>query len=527
MTSINQIKQAQEPNLYGYRQTPLYQRRIGDVNDKERLFQLITDYQYARASVPLANKNVVLHCIQAGGLGDVSQTYLYAKKIQNQIPQAEISVAIQCEDIPEEQVKALFPTDRFPTEFVNRFDYFDGEKKRERLRAKTGCMIGVAVPIWEPGLLDGESEGPSRTIKEYGFAFHSNTKGNTLSMGLSVREEGILFPEKVDRRLYDVQTPWLKETLNIHSPDDEDRYLEQRTLYHMYMPRWGTQMISLYSIAAIEKNNSKSIDVFMPIKHSIKELAEWGALDLNALKENGIGKLIRVTSQGTECIDLGPGKEMRILSQAVKKEDVPAIQKYSQPLFGCTGNVSFSEGIVQDKLLIYDLLVHQAFFDKTWHQIIDTDPQFNLLSKFKKVLTDHNAQENQILQKNTPRKGSWYQEDPSYELSESDSVTRKAIHELARDLPLHGKQLADLYLNNRNALLGQAHAFNTHLQENYNCASRIIQTVSRGLVLTNYPHLVKVEKDLWQQFNQGRIGEEQVVEALSGELDFMDLYPSQ
>ncbi len=64
----------------------------------------------------------------------------------------------------------------------------------------------------------------------------------------------------------------------------------------------------------------------------------------------------------------------------------------------------------------------------------------------------------------------------------------------------------------------EAHAFNAHIKENYDCESRIMEIVDRGLVLTNYPHLVGLENDLWKEFSQGRISETEVVETLGQNL---------
>jgi hypothetical protein len=372
-------------------------------------------------------------------------------------------------------------------------------------------MIGVAVPIFNPELLDGS---PTRTIKEYGFGLHPNTKGETLSMGFdSSLEEGITFPTIEDRNLTQIETLWMKNALNIHTLEDQYHYLADRTLYHMYMPSWSTQLICLNTIVEIEKQDTKSIDVFMPVKHSLKDLQDWGALNVELLKENQIGKLVLVKPNGKEVLEIGPvGKEMRILSGSISKGDMHTIQKCSQPFFGCTGNLTFSEGILQDKLLIYDLLQHQNYFDKTWFKILQTQGWAHL-ENFKKVLHDYFLLEAQILDKYVPRKLNYYQSEPSYELSDPDSVPRKAMKELAMEFPRSSKRMADLYRNP--ALLAESHSFNAHIKENYDCEHRIMEIVNRGLVLSNYPHLIQVENQLREQFIQGKLSEEEVVEMLS------------
>ncbi len=498
-------------NPYGYRNKRSYPGRLQS-NDKQRLFQTCVDYQYSGVTAPLSNKNIVLHCYQIDGLGDVSQTFLFAEKIRAQRPDASITIAIECKSISEGQVRASFPTDRFPTEFISHWDPLKADSQMGALRQKTGCMIGVAVPISNPELLGGY---PARTIKEYGFARHPDTKGDTLSMGFDDLEEGITFPKIEGQDLYQIKTDWLRKALNVNTSDDQDYYLANRNLYHMYMPSWSTQIISLYSVVGIEKQNSKPIDVFMPVKHSLKDLIAWGALNVELLKENQIGKLILVKSTGTETIDIGPGKEMRILSGSVAKTDMHTIQKHSQPFFGCTGNLTFSEGVIQDKLLIYDSLTHLEHFDKTWINILQQN-HWTQLEKFKNALKEYFVVETQILQKYIPRKISFYQGDLSYSLSDDDSVPRRALNELAKEFPKYSQQMVDLYKNPMT--LSEAHAFNAHIKENYDCESRIMEIVDRGLVLTNYPYLIKLENQLWEDFSQGKISEEEVVETLTQNL---------
>jgi hypothetical protein len=496
-------------NPYGYREKRVYQGRL-DPNNKQRLFQTCVDYQYSGVTAPLNNKNIVLHCIQAEGLGDVSQTFLFAEKIRAQRPDASITIAIQCESVSEEQVRASFPTDRFPTQFISKWDYYKAQAQMNALRQKTGCMIGVAVPILDPKLLGS----PARTIREYGLALHPDTKDDTLSMGFDNLEEGITFPKIENQDLYQIKTEWLRKALNANTIDDQNSYLANRNLYHMYMPSWSTQIISLYSVAGIEKQNSKPIDVFMPVKHSLNDLIAWGALNVELLKENQIGKLVLVKPTGTETIEIGPGKEMRILSGSVAKTEMHAIQKHSQPFFGCTGNLTFSEGVIQDKLLVYDLLTHQAHFDKTWINILKQN-HWTQLEKFKNTLKQYFVLETEILQKYVPKK-RFYQGDPSYSLSVADSVPRRALNELAKEFPKYSQQMVDLYKNP--SILRESHAFNAHIKENYDCEARIMEIVDRGLVLTNYPHLIAVENNLWREFSQGRLSETEVVEAMSQNL---------
>jgi len=490
---------------------------------RRRFFQLIADHQYP-CNTNLQNKNIILHCTQAGGLGDVSHIFHCAETIRKNRPDADIDVLIQPETVTKERISSLFPVDRFKTQFFDNSDYFGSTAKFEDL-SKKGYPIGIAVGLTTSG--NCHYRNPHfRMVREYGFAFHPNTKESTLSMGLGGDEEGMNFPSIQPRTLTDITSDWLKGALNIHSPDDMAGYLRERKLYHMYMHNWTTQIASLYSVATLENQNNQSLDVFIPLEYSLKQYIDWGILNLDFFQKHKIGKLVRVTPEGTEVIHLGPGKEMRILSGSIPKADMEAIQQHSQPFFGCTGDLSFSEAVVLNKSPIYDAESFKKHFLNTLKNTAK-ERGYEHFARFIDLLQRQTVSEDGIYESPAikPKKqGGWYGSEVAFHLggllsepNSSNSIyTAKCIKALAPQLCSFGEEIARCYTPQ---LLEEAQALNSYLPENCNFDFRLIDMVNRGMYLKNYPDLIQVENQLWEKFNAGQITEKQVIESLSAAIE--------
>ncbi len=492
----------------------LYEQRKGAANpqasedQKLRFFQLIADYQYPYTE-KLANQTLLLHSHQAGGFGDVSQNFLCAKQIVNKHPGVCIEVLLQLETVDKDQINAVFPVDRFKTHFLE-YGFHESEKQFEDLMGR-GSPLGIAQGVTSSGVV--QAKYPHlRTIREYGFSWHPDVKKNMLSMGLEDREEGISFPKIESRALVDLKSAWLKNALGIGSQEDQVRYASERTLYHMYMSSWTTQVTALYSVAAIEQNSLKPIDLFIPIKYSLQQLKDWRILDEAYLTQLGIGRIIRITPQGQETLEIGAGKELRLFSGALPKMDMEAIQQHAQPFFGCTGDGSFSEAVALNKVPFYDAVGHKIPFLRSWKKLAE-QRDLKLFAEFLGQTEILIQAENKAYEKNTPKKTSWYSTDPSYELSDQGSVARKAAPELAVTIREVGERVAQMYLNPK--LSEEALALNQHILRNYNFEPRLMGIVRRALVLQNYPNLISVEQNLWEKFKGNAISEVEVARELS------------
>lgn len=501
---------SQNHNKYGYRKSRLYHQRLqAPPILKKRLFQLIADHQYTLNTSHIENKNITLTCVKAGGYGDIAHTFLCAEKIKKHLPDRTIEIII--ENSNHEEIRNLFPTTYFNTKFLPR-DYFAREEALKKINDNAGCLLGIAVPVISPEL----DQAIYRTLREYGYSSHPDCKDNHLSMGFNVKEEGLNFPIIESRNLHDLQTPWLKNALDIHSIEDATQYQRQQKLYHMYMPVWTMQIISIYTIAAIEEQFDQNIDILLPLKSSLDDLIKWRAIDVNVLQQYNIVKIVRITPNDRESINLreGEGKTIQILSGNLPKVDMEIMEQYSQPLFGCTGDASLSSAFVRgNKLPFYadTGLKGRLITDLNETMSMINDCQ-NLL-EFQKLLGNQSSEIEEIYTRNTPKKISYYQSDPSMILSDDHSLPRRSMNEIAPLLPIYAEKIASLYLNT--PLLEEAQRFNTYVVENYDVEPRLIAMVHRGLMLKNYPALVKIEKNLWQQFEKGEITEEGVVEKLN------------
>lgn len=499
-------------NKFGYRSDNkrLYEARANVKYKSELLFQLITDYQYMNANIDLKGKKILLHCVKAGGRGDVAHTFRCAELIKQKFPDCKIKIAIECPLFDEQEVKAMFPLDRFETVFVPSNDYYKKEDLMKIFIEESDCMLGIAVPISSPELTISPL---FRNIREYGYWKSSEpTKGN-LSMGFSENEEGLNFPLLTPRKLINLETEWLKKSFNINSTKDESDYIDKNKLYHMYMPesRWTMKILAIYSISELEKNNSNPIDIFLPLSKSLADLITWNALQIDFLKNNNIGTLISINEKGEEKIVLNEtGKTMRIFSGIVTKNDAETIEEHSQPFFGCTGNLSLSAAFMRSKLPLY---AHTGLGDimKPWNSLLEKT-QYKTLKQFHDLIIEFDKKEDEIYDKNTQRKISYYQPDQSVDLSHPNSLTRKSIPDIAKILPYYAISFAKLVNED---ISKEAKEFGTDMVNNFNVAPRLIAMVFRGLVLKAHPELLKIEQELCRDFIKGTKQEENVVNEFS------------
>lgn len=518
---------------FSYRETSLYKRRRLQLDQhdapllRERLFQLMTDYQYSIFSINLGeleNKNIMLLCLKADGFGDIAHTFYFADMLQKKFNNNTVQIFIECTDSDVEKIKQIFPVDNFKNiQFFSLYtNFYEKEEIFSEIKNKKGCFLGIAVPLESVEICKSPVY---RMLREYGYGHMSqvcepNAMCNNLSMGFSLIEEGLHFPSTDNLRLCDIENQQLKNLLGIYLPSDEDRYHQTHKLYYMYIQThlWEMQMIALYSSAIIEKGNPQSvIDVFLllDLNYSLKDFMQWGVLAVDFLKENNIGEIVRVTSTGTESITLGAGKTIRIINLFghLYTKDIWLLEQNSEPFFGCSGDLSLSAAISRNKLPVYANPGLKDTMMNDWIEIVKNQEKYTELVKFLELLKKWNVECEAIYRKHTPKKVSFYQPPASMDLSDPYSVPRKSLPELAPKILNYAKELASLYL--QTSLLEQAKSFNAYAVENLNVASRLIHIVYRGLILSNYPDLIAVEKKLHDKFLANEMNEEEVVERLS------------
>lgn len=478
-----------------------------EVNDK--LFQL-TDFDYADMlpKLSLENNDILLHCHEAGNLGDISQTFFCAALIRKHYPESKISIAFMLESISEETVNKLFPSTDITTHFLSRYDYHERQKQMAEL-VDTRCTIGIAVGIHATVLYRSHH----RTIREYGFGSHPDTKNNILSMGLGVNEEGITIPSTTLRQLSDIQSPWVKEAL-----------IENSALYHMHLREWPMQIVALYSSALIQNNQQDPIVIVLPLTVSLQNLIDWEILDKDYLIKNGIGAICRHTPLGIERITLSnSGKEMRILCGQIPKKEMEMIQQHANPLFGCTGDMSFSEAIALNKIPLYECAPHKFNFFNSVKKLAESQQLTTLSSLFSQVLEFDSWINNQY-RINTPRKISWYQKAPSYDFDNDQSVPRIS-HQKTKgsddSFPNRIKRLSEFVAGHftSNKLEQEAIKLSAYIRENYNFEQKLMAIVARGLILKNFPELIITENELLDRYRKREMTLDEVSETLRNAIE--------
>lgn len=489
--------------LKPYQNTEFYRNRQ---RSKWRLFQYITDCQYHGKTPEIKKPVILLHACEADGLGDISHLYTIAAKVRKYRPDCRVVVALEVnKDI--NTIKRLFPWEAYSTQFfsgyTDKVDRFDGAVK------KAGCVVGVSLPMSTYLLHKADHRG----IREYGYSFHPDVKGRISSMGLRFDEEGLNFPIMERVLLRPLQTDWL-------------RGKELETTYHMYNHEWVAQITALYACAELERAADKHIDIFMPIKHSLMDLVEWGVLNLDVLAAHGIGKVIMATPTKTTTVETGANsqKEMRIISGPVLDEDMAMIQQHSEPFYGCGGDLTFSEAVALNKVPMFYGPDPKKHFIKDLMQFL-TNHQFPALKGLLATLEGIRQAEDAAyvpIEKAAPKMRMGHmgfgQSSLSYKLSNPDSVPRKAIAKgLALQLPQFAHEIAGLAGSEQ--LQKEAAAFDALLQSEYSVDPRIEAIVDRGLILSHHPEIRELETELWEKFKAEELSENQVVTALNAAID--------
>lgn len=459
----------------------------------QRIFQL-SDYIYSEMlpKFDLKNTNVLLHCVESGNFGDIASTNFFADVIKKNRPQTNISILLELRTLEKDTIKNVLPTN-LSVSYLTGYEFTRREELLTKGLEDNACVLGVSVGMTSPLL----SNTHHRSFWEYGYSVdRTNVKGNTLAMGLALSEEGIMIPTVTPRQLSDVTTPWVVAGL-----------AGTARIYHMHRRDYIMQMLALYNVAEIEKSlSTDKIAVVLPLVYTLEQYKNWGLLDVNFLKELGVGKISRITPQGTETMVIADcGKEINILSGPIPRPEMDAIQQHSQAFFGCGGDNTISECIALEKIPYYDGTQQKAaFFD----DMIALAKELKLakLTEAYEILRTLNNDAYSIREKNTP-KLRWGME-PVYDLDKAESIPRKSAAEINQKIREYAPRLAALFSDP--ALEAEAKLYCQHIKANYNVESRLLASVDRELMLGNFPQLIEVEKKLWERFEKKEIKLEDV-----------------
>ena len=67
------------------------------------------------------------------------------KKIQKKFPDCKIKIVVECPLYDEQQVRDLFPIDRFETQFTTIKDFHKSQQEIREMKAEADFILGISV----------------------------------------------------------------------------------------------------------------------------------------------------------------------------------------------------------------------------------------------------------------------------------------------------------------------------------------------------------------------------------------------
>lgn len=405
--------------------------------------------------------DILLHASESGGLGDISQLFLVAQKIKNLAPEAKLTLVINLDRASEEQVKKTFPVQDYTVILLKGCDILSSEHQKtlSQLVSQSQCILGVALPCLDRIMRPQELYPNSYMLWEYGRFSPANSYES--SMGFYPNLEcGVLLPTIESKPLSDLETPWLRESLQ-----------GLDTFYFMYLASDPFKIFSLYTLANIEKDKATSFAVFLPNLPDLEQLIRTKALDIKALVQSGIGRLTYTTKQAMESIEIGSsGKEMRLLCDSIPHKDVMILLQHSQGFSGCTGDVSWSEATAAGKSVLYDLPYHKRLFHNSCI-VVQEKHQLQVtvqIQKMVKNLTNIIEEKERL---------AWNRHNPSSLLPTVMPMLTPLFLTFANDL-------ANVYQAQKEVLIQEAAQFRDIVLKEYNAEKRIEEFLQKNGVCT-------------------------------------------
>jgi hypothetical protein len=217
---------------------------------------------------------------------------------------------------------------------------------------------------------------PRLVISEYGKSSFCKLSNRHFSSGLFKDEYGIFIDQSLVHAVeYDndnsqdplnhlvelknkkLQTQLKPSTQSVHE------YSQKTNLYFGYGHKITSQKHFIRSIAHLEKNGSKNVDMILILDQPEEISSIFDYSMLKELSEQGFGA-ISIMSDSEEpksiIIDSAKAKTLKLITRKfVVHSDFLTCLKMSQPLVMITGDQSLSEAISCKKQFIYECYVHK------------------------------------------------------------------------------------------------------------------------------------------------------------------------
>jgi hypothetical protein len=435
----------------------------------KNIFSISTAQCYDTFDVT-GKKVVVSGSISSDGWGDYFQMWLTATNLTENLPGASVAISTSMHGhrIPPKLSSSFIAKNLTYTSIQ------DFKEKGIEQELKAADLI-IAIPHGYPQNPGGK---PLIRVEEYGF-----NQGSDFALGFHFFNQKILgipltriSPAKT---IQELSHNTLRSVLT-----DKNRPFFLGYLKKDHHAEENHRAGFVLAAAASQATQSNDIDIICPLEDIHK-------LDLEALKALNVGRIVLMegSNEGElkekETLTLKPeGKEIRIINPfPLTNDDWMLLLKFCEPLVGCTGDMSFSEVISNQKIPFYQIRWHKAEFVE---QLIEMagyvyKEDFTQLHQFLELMKT-SLQEN-------GKGGNFF-------------ATWKEM----------GKLL-------NSGLVGEAQKFAQRIQKNY-CTNQILASkVKRELAYAEHPELKMIEKEIFGKWQEDKISLKEAIAMLQSCID--------
>lgn len=353
-------------------------------SQREMAFDLATRALYSQLSEKLhIDTLVITGHVMGDGLGDFFSMLKTATTLTTAFPNLKIKVMAHSNDI--ERLQRVVPEIPFSVTF------FTDLKELKTALKEQPCALEIAFPIYTV------TDRPSHIylLTEYGC--RSEMAHRPPVMGLEPHQEGIfinpptnqtselsLEDDFINQRLFGTTRP---------SQEEMKAYFADHQLYFGHIPKsMGQQLSFIYTILTQTQQRAQDLTLCIAVDDNRTKLGEL--LDHSFLKECGIKKIIshQKSSSQQEPLEIDiqeSGKTVTLINPfPLNHRDISQLLHCSEPLKGCTGDLSFSETIAEG-IPFYDIKQHKYDFFSSYTKLVkeilgEESVLYQFVSSFKR-----------------------------------------------------------------------------------------------------------------------------------------------